>query len=143
MAPARVRSRMGGELDLGLPPRLLLAGARRRAPAGDGELRPPPEPVLRPAALRGPRRPRLAAPGPAGGRDLRSGRQRPRVARALSGRASLALRRLRPDEVSSAVRAPDDLLRRIGVEESELGLFAWGIACLALTGAAAFALMNA
>src|SRR5262245_8025655 len=39
--------------------------------------------------------------------------------------------------------AAPDLLRRIGVEESEGGLFAWGIACLVLTGAAAFALMNA
>ena len=63
----------------------------------------------------------------------------------VTGRARRLLAAERRDEQWSAraVRAAGSVLRRIGVEESERGLFAWGSACLMLTGAAAFALMNA
>ena len=64
VAIARLRGRLGRELDVRLLHRLRLARPRRRAAAGRGELRRQPEPVLRPAALRGPRRQDLAVAGP-------------------------------------------------------------------------------
>ena len=54
MAVARMRARLGRQLDLRLLRGLRLAGPRRRAAARGRELRPQPEPVLRPATLRRP-----------------------------------------------------------------------------------------
>ena len=56
VATARMHARLGRQLDLGLLPGLRLARRRRRAVAGDRELRGQPEPVPRPAAVRGSRR---------------------------------------------------------------------------------------
>ena len=50
-------------------------GRGGRAAAGDGELCPQPEPVLRPASVRGPRWQPMAAPGSNGECNLRSGWQ--------------------------------------------------------------------
>ena len=65
--------------------RLCLAGPRRRAAAGGGELCAPSEPVLRQAAVHEPRRQPMAARGHDGRCHLRAGGQRPAGARTLSG----------------------------------------------------------
>src|SRR5215467_5698638 len=111
MAIARLHTGVGRELDLGLLPRLRLGGSEGRAPAGDGELCAPPEPVLRPATLRRPPWWRLAAARPNGGRCLLpSRRRRSAIARIVPGCTSLADLSLRPDQdvlrlVGHAVRA--------------------------------------
>ena len=63
VAIARLRPRLGRQLDLGLFPGLCLARPCQRTAAGDGELCAPPEPVLRPAAVHRPRQRPMAAPG--------------------------------------------------------------------------------
>ena len=70
VAIAGMRGRLGRQLDLRLLRRVRLARPGRRAAAGRGELRRQPEPVLRPAPLRGPRRQDLAAAGPPRPGDL-------------------------------------------------------------------------
>ena len=66
VAIARMHAGLGRQLDLGLFPGLRLARRRRRAAAGGGELCTQPEPVLRPAAVRGSRRRPMAAAGSTG-----------------------------------------------------------------------------
>ena len=73
VAIARVRGRLGRQLDLRLLHRVRLARPGRRAAAGRGELRRQPEPVLRPAPLRGPRRQDVAVAGPSRARRPMTG----------------------------------------------------------------------
>src|SRR5262249_9763531 len=63
LAIARMRPRLGWDLDLGLFPGLCLARPWCRAAAGDGELCAQPEPVLRPAAVHGSRQLSVATSG--------------------------------------------------------------------------------
>ena len=63
VAAARVRAGLGRQLDVGRLHRLCLAGLGRRAPAGRGELRRQPEPVLRAPAVSRAERPYGAARG--------------------------------------------------------------------------------
>ena len=64
VAAARVRAGLGRQLDVGLLHRLLLGSPDERAAARRRQLRRQPEPVLRPPAVPGPRRPRGAAHRP-------------------------------------------------------------------------------
>ena len=72
VAAAGVRAGVGGQRDVGWLHRLVLGGAGRPAAADRRELCREPGAVLRPAAVSGPGRPRGAAQGPDGSRQLRS-----------------------------------------------------------------------
>ena len=75
VAPARLRAGLGRQLDVGLLHRVVLAGRRRSAATDRRQLCREPEPVLRPPPVSRTGRPRGAAEGPGGSRQLRSRRR--------------------------------------------------------------------
>src|SRR5256885_1239464 len=82
--------RLGRQLDVGLFPGIRLARHEGRITVGGSELRPQPEPVLRPAAVRKPWGPLLAPSGSAARDRLRPRRQRLAGAWTVPGYAPLA-----------------------------------------------------
>ena len=130
MATARVRARMGAQLDVGLFRGVGLEGRRRRPPARCRQLRREPEPMLRARAASESRQAVGALRGFDGrcGGWFRSGKKRSRRTRSVPGHARMGLPRVRrhrgrvsdlpPRKVLQVLRPEADVDRRYFVSDN-------------------------